>query len=265
MTPEPATPGPVTGGLHLDRVSRDFAGVHAVAGVSLTLTGGEVLGIIGPNGSGKTTLVNLASGALAPSAGRVVVDGADLTGACSSRLAAAGVVRSYQNLRLFEGLSVLDNVVVGAQRRVRPSLAGAWTRSPGFRRREGRLRDAAMDALDQLGMAAFAGRAVGALSHGQRRRVELARAFAADPAYLVLDEPGAGVDPDQLRGLADLITGRRDAGVGILVVEHDHGWVERVCDRVLGMADGRVVAEGSFASVAAHPALAPNLAVLPSC
>jgi len=246
-------------GLSLDTVARDFAGVHAVAGVSLTLAPGEVLGVIGPNGSGKTTLVNLASGAVAPTAGRVVVDGIDLTGAHSARFAAAGVVRSYQGLRLFEGLSVVDNVMVGAQRGVRPSLIGAWTRPPAFRRRERHLRDVAMGALEGFGMAGFAAQPVGALSHGQRRRVELARAFAADPAYVVLDEPGAGIDPGQLDGLSTIIGDRRDAGVGILVVEHDHGWVERVCNRVLGMADGSVVADGSFAAVAAHPALAPHL------
>ncbi|MDQ6797377.1 MAG: ATP-binding cassette domain-containing protein [Actinomycetota bacterium] len=246
-------------GLQLEAVTRDFAGVRAVAGVSVTLGPGEMLGVIGPNGSGKTTLVNLASGAIAPSAGRVMVDGVDLTGAHNASFAAAGVVRSYQGLRLFEGMSVFDNVMVGAQRGVRPSLIGAWARPPGFRRRERRLRDASMEALDQLGMAGFAAQAVGALSHGQRRRVELARAFAADPAYLVLDEPGAGVDPDQLASLTGIIADRGNAGVGILVVEHDHGWVERTCQRVLGMADGSVVADGTFAVVAAHPALAPHL------
>ncbi len=203
--------------------------------------------------------MNLASGAIAPSAGRVVVDGVDLTGAHSARFAAAGVVRSYQGLPLFEGLSVLDNVMVGAQRGVRPSLIGAWARPPGFRRRERSLRNTAMGALGALGMAGFAAQPVGALSHGQRRRVELARAFAAEPTYLVLDEPGAGVDPAQLDGLTDIVADRRDAGAAILVVEHDHGWVERVCDRVLGMADGSVVADGSFDVVAAHPSLAPHL------
>jgi len=253
----------VTAGLQLDAVARDFAGVHAVVGVSLTLGPGEMLGVIGPNGSGKTTLVNLASGAVAPTAGRVTVDGVDLTGAHSASFAAAGVVRSYQGLRLFEGMSVFDNVMVGAQRGVRPSLIGAWARPPGFRRRERRLRDASMEALDELGMAGFAARPVGALSHGQRRRVELARAFAARPAYLVLDEPGAGVDPGQLASLTGIIGNRCDAGVGILVVEHDHGWVERVCHRVLGMADGAVVADGTFEVVAAHPALASHLGATP--
>jgi ABC-type branched-subunit amino acid transport system ATPase component len=249
--------------LVLDAVARDFAGVHAVAGVSLVVSRGEVVGLIGPNGSGKTTLVNLACGAVAPSAGRVAVDGTDLTGASSARFARAGVVRSYQGLRLFEGMSVLDNVLVGAQRGVRPSLAAAWLRPPRFRRRERDLRARAHAALDEVGMAAFSPRPVAALSHGQRRRVELARAFAARPRYLVLDEPGAGVDPEQLEGLAALIGRRRDEGAGVLLVEHDLGLVERLSDRVLGMVDGRVVAEGSFPAVAAHPRLAPHLQPVP--
>lgn len=228
--------------LTLDAVAKDFAGVQAVREVSLRLEPGEVVGLVSANGSGKTTLVNLASGAVAPSRGRVSIDGVDLTGAPSARFARAGVVRTYQALRLFEGLSALDNVLLGAQRKVRPSLAAAWLRLPAFRRREETLRAAAMAALDEVGMAVFAPRAVGALSHGQRRRVELARAFASEPAYLVLDEPGAGVDPDQLDGLAALVRRRRDSGAGVLLVEHDTRLVEELSDRVLKMADGSIVA-----------------------
>ena len=248
-------PRPVTAGLVLSGVSRDFAGLQAVAGVSLRVGPGEVVGLVGPNGSGKTTLVNLATGSVPPASGSVHVDGVDLTGASSRRFAAAGVVRSFQGLRLFEGQSVLANVVTGAQRTVRPSLLAACLRTPGFRRRERALRNAALDALDRLGMAAFADRPVGGLSSGQRRRVELARAVAAAPAYLVLDEPAAGIDPAHVEVLAGLARAQRDAGCGVLVVEHDAALVDRVCDRVVGMADGAVVAEGSYEAVAAHPSL----------
>jgi ABC-type branched-subunit amino acid transport system ATPase component len=247
------------GALALCDVTREFSGVRAVAGVSLAVAPGEVAGLIGPNGSGKTTLVNVATGAVSPSAGRVVVDGADLTGRPSGRFARAGVVRSFQGLRLFEGLDALDNVLLGAQRGVGPSLAAAWLRTPAFSRRERELAQRARAALDEVGMSAFAHRPVGALSHGQRRRVELARAFAARPRYLVLDEPGAGVDPEHLARLAEVIGRRRDEGVGVLLVEHDLGLVERVCDRVAGMVDGAVVAVGPFPTVAAHPALASHL------
>jgi ABC-type branched-subunit amino acid transport system ATPase component len=246
-------------GLELTAVSREFAGVHAVRGVTLRVGPGEVVGLLGPNGSGKTTLVNLASGAVAPTRGAVVVDGADLTGAPSPRFASAGVIRTFQDLRLFEGLSAVDNVLVGAQRTARPSLAAAWLRSPHFRRRERDLRHRALAALDGLGMGASAARPVGALSHGQRRRVELARALAAEPAYLVLDEPGAGVEPEQVDRLADVIGERRAAGVGVLLVEHDTGLLERVSDRVAGMVDGRIVADGPYGTVAGHPDLQPQL------
>ena len=245
--------------LRLDHASRDFAGVHAVTDVSLEVEPGEVVGLVGPNGSGKTTLVNLASGVVTPSSGLVSVDGDDLSGSGPDHFAAAGLVRTFQSLRLFEGMMVLDNVRMGAQRGVRVSLTQAVFRPPSFRRRERSLTTSAMAALDRVGLADMAHRPVTALSHGQRRRVELARAFAAHPRYLILDEPGAGVQADQLTALANLITGERDRGAGVLVVEHDTGMVDRLCDRVLGMADGRVVAEGTFAQVAGHPLLAPHL------
>ncbi len=245
--------------LRLDRVSRHFAGVHAVADVSIEIAPGEVVGLVGPNGSGKTTLVNLLSGVVAPSSGRVSVDAHDLTGRGPDRFAAAGVVRTFQSVRLFEGMNVLDNVRTGAQRCDRASLVQALLRPPSFRRRQRCLTAGAMAALERVGLADVADRRVTALSHGQRRRVELARAFAAHPRFLILDEPGAGVQPDQRATLADLIAGERDHGVGVLVVEHDTGMVDRLCDRVVGMADGRVLAEGTFTQVAGHPLLAPHL------
>jgi branched-chain amino acid transport system ATP-binding protein len=245
--------------LELEAVSRDFDGVHAVNGVSLRVDRGEVVGLVGPNGCGKTTVVNLASGAVSPGGGRVLVDGRDLTGRSSRWFGAAGVVRTFQGIRLFEGLSVLDNVLVGAQRGIRPSLAGAWVRPPAFRRQEQALRARAVDALDAVDLAELADRPVVELSHGQRRRVELARAFATAPDYLILDEPGAGVDPDQLGTLARVLDAVRAANVGILLVEHDLGLVEKLSDRVLGMVGGEVVAAGTFGAVAGHPDLAAHL------
>jgi ABC-type branched-subunit amino acid transport system ATPase component len=242
--------------LELHQVARHFAGVHAVRQASLRIVPG---GLVGPNGSGKTTLVNLASGAIAPTGGTVVVDGWDLTGAPSTEFARRGVVRTFQGLRLFEGLSVLDNVRLGAERQVRRSLLHALLRPPAFGRQDRQARERARAALDDVGMLAFADLPVGALSHGQRRRVELARAFAASPSYLVLDEPGAGVDPEQLESLGEIIGRQRSQGVGLLIVEHDPGLVERLADRVLGMAAGRIVAEGSWAEVSSHPDLAAQL------
>lgn len=245
--------------LELVDVRKDFAGVHAVVGVSLKVAPGEVVGLVGPNGSGKTTLVNIASGVVCPSVGRISVDGRDLTGTPCTRFAHAGVVRTFQSLRLFDGQSVMDNVLVGAQRGVRASLLEAWVRTPGFRRRERWLATVAQAALAEVMMTDVSDRPVVGLSHGQRRRVELARAFAARPDYLVLDEPGAGLDPDQIDLLVQLIARRRQAGAGVLLVEHDLELVDRLADRVLGMSEGRIVAEGSLDEVAAHPALVPHL------
>ncbi|HEX8771255.1 MAG TPA: ATP-binding cassette domain-containing protein [Acidimicrobiales bacterium] len=245
--------------LQLDSVAKDFSGVHAVRNVSLTLTPGELVALIGPNGSGKTTLVNLVTGTAHPASGRVTVDSRDLTRASPVRFATAGVVRTFQGLRLFEAQTVLDNVLVGAQRGARLSLAGACLRPPGFRRRERQFLDEARAALEEVGLTEFVDRPVVTLSHGQRRRVELARALAARPTYLVLDEPGAGLDPAQLDVLAEVIGRRRDAGVGVLLVEHDLGLVDRLATRVLGMNGGAIVAEGRLTAVTAHPALAPHL------
>jgi ABC-type branched-subunit amino acid transport system ATPase component len=237
--------------LHLAAVSRDFAGVHALRAVSLRINPGELVALLGPNGSGKTTLVNVASGVVGPSSGRVAVDGRDLTGAPPRRFAAAGVVRTFQGLRLFEGMSVRDNVVVGAQRGVRPSLVEAWLRKPGFRRRERALALAATAALAAVGMDDHASASVGGLSHGQRRRVEIARAIAARPAYLVLDEPSAGVDPSQVESLAAVISSERERGAGVLLVEHDLDLVGMLADRAVGLDAGTIVAEGGVADVAA--------------
>jgi ABC-type branched-subunit amino acid transport system ATPase component len=246
--------------LALHDVERDFGGVRSLAGVSIEIAAGEVVGLIGPNGSGKTTLVNVAAGAIAPTRGRVSIDGVDFTGRAAHRFAAAGVVRTFQGLKLFEGMTVFDNVLVGAQRTVRPALSSSLVRSRRFRRRERDARDRARRALADVAMEPLADRAVGALSHGQRRRVEIARALAAVPRYLILDEPGAGVAAEHLDELASAVERLRIAGAGVLLVEHDIGLVERVSERVLGMVDGRVVAQGSFASVAAHPEIAPLVA-----
>ena len=248
-------------GLVLRGARHHYGGVRAVDGVDLAVLPGEVVGLVGPNGSGKTTVVNLLTGQLRPEEGTLEVDGRELTGAPPYALARAGVVRSFQGLRLFEGLSVLDNVLVGAGVGRRASLLGTVLRTPAFRRDERAARAAARTALAQVGLAGGHRRSVGALSHGQRRRVELARAVAAQPRYLVLDEPGAGLDPAQTAELARLLRARSDAGCGLLVVEHDIALLAAVCDRAVGLADGRVVAAGPLEEVRRHPALAAHLQV----
>lgn len=246
-------------GLQLVEASREFNGVHAVRAVSLSVRPGQVVGLVGPNGSGKTTVVNLITGTLPPSHGSVQVEGVDLTGASGPRFATAGVLRTFQALRLFETLSALENVMVGAQRACRPSLVGAVLRPPGFRRRERRWQSEALAALDQVGIAELAEHPVSVLSQGQRRAVELARVVAGRPAYLVLDEPGAGVDGTRLAALTEAVRACRAAGTGVLLVEHDIGLIAALADEVVGMVDGAVVARGDFTQVAAQPDLAGHL------
>ncbi len=250
-------------GLAVEAVARSFGGGRALDGVSLRVAPGEVVGLVGPNGSGKTTLVNVLTGTLAADEGRLLVDGTPVSCSARTRPAQAGVVRTFQALRLFEGLTVFDNVLIGAQRGVRLSLPAALLRGPGFRRRERTMAAAARQALTEVGLLALAARPVGALSHGQRRRVELARAFAAQPTYLVLDEPGAGLDPEQTAVLALLLRAHRDQGCGLLVVEHDVELLDRLCDRAVGLVGGRVVAAGPLAEVVRAPELSAHLQVAP--
>jgi ABC-type branched-subunit amino acid transport system ATPase component len=242
--------------LVLTGVSRAFAGVLAVDDVSVRVEPGSAVALIGPNGAGKTSVVNLASGLVRPDSGRVVVDEHDLTGRSPRQFAAAGVVRTFQSLRLFESMTVAENVLVGAYGARRLPLLAALLRTPRFRRQERALAGTVDEALDAVALRDKAHRPVAELSHGQRRRVELARALAARPSYLVLDEPGAGLDPAALDDLATLLAGQLSAGLGLLVVEHDAGLVERIADTVVAVVQGRVVASGSYDEVRRHPDIA---------
>lgn len=242
--------------LVLTDVRRAFGGVLAVDGVSLRVEPGQAVALLGPNGAGKTSVVNLASGAVPPTGGRVAVDDRDLTGSGPRRFAAAGVVRTFQSLRLFETMTAQENVLIGAHGSARLPLAAAVLRTPRFRRHERELRAATEQALAEVGLADRADRVVSELSHGQRRRVELARALAAQPAYLVLDEPGAGLDPAAVEDLAELLAAQQERGIGLLLVEHDAALVERVADVVMAIVGGRAVATGTYDEVHRHPDIA---------
>jgi branched-chain amino acid transport system permease protein len=220
-----------------------FSGLRALAGVDLQLGRGEIVGLIGPNGSGKTTLLNVLSGVIAPTAGRVEVDGRDVTRWPAHRVAAIGIARTFQNIRLFDNLSVLENVEVGAA--LHPERPGGAA-----------LRRAARGVLEETGLVDLADRAARTLPYGVRRRVEIARALATRPAFLLLDEPAAGAneaESDELRALiAEL---RRAHGLGMLVVEHDLRLIMRVADRIVVLNEGTTIAEGGAREVSADPAV----------
>lgn len=225
-----------------------FGGVVALDDVSLSVDAGEVVAIIGPNGSGKTTLLNALTGIAAVETGRVELDGSDVTTASAPRLARRGVVRTFQDGRLLESLSALDNVLIGLHADTHHGAAWGWLPANAQRRR-GR----AIAALDSVGLAGQWSTVVSTLSHGQRRRVELARALVTRPRLLALDEPTAGLTPEDTLAVRDLIVVARRDGVAVLLVEHDLDIVGTVADRIVVLDAGAVIAEGKPAAVLSDP------------
>lgn len=232
-----------------------FGGLAALAGVSLTVHRGEVVGIIGPNGAGKTTLFNLITGVTRPSSGDIRVFGKSVVGLPSHTIAALGVARTFQNIRLFEGQSVLENVLAGCHLRVRRDLTGVVFRTRGFRACEESEIANARDALRFLGHALGLreGEPARDLAYPDRRRVELARALAAKPRILLLDEPTAGMTPDEIEEMVDTIRLLKDHGYTVVVIEHHMDVVAETCDRVIVLDHGEKIAEGTPAEVASNP------------
>jgi ABC-type branched-subunit amino acid transport system ATPase component len=217
--------------LIVERVSKRFAGLLALDGVSIRVDQGEIVGLIGPNGSGKTTLINVVTGHMPPSDGRIEVDGVDITGRPAHRIARIGVARTFQRVRLFSDLTVLENVKVAAV---------------GVGRRGRQARHEARVLLDELGLAAWSERLAGELPYGLERRVEVARALATSPKYLLLDEPAAGLDEgesdDLLRTLAPIPA---DRGLGILIIDHDMSLIMRLCNRLHVLNYGKTIGAGT--------------------
>ena len=242
--------------LVLEAVERAFGGVRAVDGASFSVRPGEVHGLIGPNGAGKTSVLNLISGLLAPSAGRILLEGRPVEGLPPHRLAALGVARTFQNIRLFPELSAQDNVVVGQHlRRRNASLAARLLALPSSRAEERAAGEAARALLARVGLLERAGEEARHLSYGEQRRVEFARALASDPRLLLLDEPTAGMNPGEVGAVAALIRGAAEGGRSVLLVEHNVRLVMEVCDRITVLDFGRVIAEGAPTEVAKDPAV----------
>lgn len=234
-------------------LGKRFGGLPALDRVGLTLGAGELTALIGPNGAGKTTLINCLTGLLRPDQGSIRFGGRELAGLPAHRIARLGITRTFQNLRLFPRLTVLENVLCGLAAEAGDSLLEAFLRTPGLRHRERRLKLTALGALDAVGLSALANYPAGALSYGDRKRLELARAFVSRPRLVLLDEPVAGLNADETERVGTLIRQLRRTGVTLLLVEHDMDLVMSVSDRVLVLNSGRLIAEGSPAEVQRNP------------
>jgi branched-chain amino acid transport system ATP-binding protein len=239
--------------LEVDHATRLFGGLAALDDVSFGVETGTICGLIGPNGAGKTTLINAISGLTPLSGGDLRMEGKSLAGLPPHRIAALGVARSFQNVHLFGDLSVIENVMVGHHLRQRSTLLETVLRLPRARAEECLSRSGAMALLERLGMERLAVLPAGALSYGDQRRVEIARALAQEPRLLLLDEPAAGMNVPETEALGDLLLQLRAGGLTLLVVEHDMGLIMRVSDQVVVLSFGRKIAEGTPVEVRHDP------------
>ncbi|MFL5361389.1 MAG: ABC transporter ATP-binding protein [Myxococcales bacterium] len=241
--------------LSVEKIERSFGGVHALDGVSFVVRKGEVHGLIGPNGAGKTTLLNVVSGLMRASGGRITLGEERIDGRPAYQIAARGIARTFQNIRLFAGLSAAGNVIVG-EHLVRK--APLWRRMlllPAARAEEKAALDAALAALARVGLRDRAFTPASALSYGEQRRVEIARALARSPRVLLLDEPTAGMNAAEVASVEKLIREVAAEGRSVLLVEHNVRLVMEVSDRITVLNFGKVIADGEPKAVASDPAV----------
>jgi branched-chain amino acid transport system ATP-binding protein len=243
--------GTVPALLEVRGLARSFYGVRALDGVDLTVERGTITGLIGPNGAGKTTLFHCVSGLVPPEAGTVVFDGEDVTGWRPDRITRRGLVRTFQIARGFPRLSVRENLMLYGADQPGERLTGAVLRGPAARRRESELSERAAALARRLSLTRVLDAAAADVSTGQKKLLELGRALMTDPKLVLLDEPIAGVNPSLAGEIVDHLAALRRDGVTFLVIEHHLDVIARLCEPVIVMADGRRLAEGAFAAIAA--------------
>ena len=230
-------------------VTKSFGGHRAVDGFSFTLARGAIGGLVGPNGAGKTTLFNCLAGALQPTSGQVKLDGRDITGASPDRVFAAGLARTFQIPRPFPEMSVLDNVMLAPRGQLGERFWANWLRPRAVAQQERAVQAAARHWLDFVGLSALAAEPARVLSGGQRKLLELARVMVAEPKLVLLDEPGAGVNPALLDQIVDRVAELNRQGVTFLVIEHNMDLVMSLCNPVMVLAQGRLLVQGDAAAV----------------
>lgn len=239
--------------LSVAAVTKRFGGLVAVANVSFTVRSGRIHGLIGPNGAGKSTVISLISGALRPDSGEITFAGRDLRGLDSAAIARLGVARTFQQAAPLIGLSVVENVTAGMHLHYRSGLASVLLRLPKMRRESRAFAAASLALLERVGLAEEAEARAGTLTFGKLRFLEIARAMAMRPRIMLLDEPAAGLNSSESQRLAGILRGLRDAGTGLLLVDHDVPFVFDLCDEVTVMDSGNVIAAGDPDSVYVNP------------
>jgi branched-chain amino acid transport system ATP-binding protein len=239
--------------LEVCNLSKEFGGVRAVQQVSFAVDPGVVYSVIGPNGAGKTTLFNLITGIYTPSEGEIRLDGRNVCGLAPHALAGLGMARTFQNLQVCMNMTALENVMLGAHLRLDRNVFKAWLHWPSLTRRDAELREEAAGLMDFVGLAAFRATRADAMSYGALKRLEIARAMAAKPRILFLDEPAAGLNPKETAEIDSLVRKVADSGVTVVLVEHDMKMVMHISDRILVLDYGKKLAEGTAAEVRRNP------------
>lgn len=240
--------------LEVNNLSIQFGGLRAVDDLNLTINKGELYGLIGPNGAGKTTAFNLLTGVYKPSEGIIKLDGEDITAKSTIDINKAGIARTFQNIRLFKDLSVLDNVKVGLHNLYEYSTLEGILRLPKYRKVEKEMNEKALSLLKVFNLDGSANLKASQLPYGKQRKLEIARALATNPKLLLLDEPAAGMNPNETKELMDTISFiRKEFGMTILLIEHDMKLVSGICERLTVLNFGRVLAEGNTSDVLNNP------------
>ena len=241
--------------LRVEGVSKTFGGLRAVSDLSLTAPAGRITGLIGPNGAGKTTVVNLITGMYRLSAGSIRFGAKDLTEAPRHEVARAGVARTFQTIRLLPDASVAENILIGMYRHEKASLTSQLLGLRASRAETARFRAEAAALLERFGMARYAAHPAGSLAYGDQRRVEMMRALALKPELLLLDEPVAGMNEVESAALGEIFAGLARDGMGLLLIEHNIGFVTRLCQHIYVLDSGRLIAEGAPERVVSDPAV----------
>ena len=241
--------------LNISNVSKRFGGLQALSGVNVRIAKGQIYGLIGPNGAGTTTFFNVITGLYQPDTGSFELAGKSYSPSAPHEVAKAGIARTFQNIRLFGDMTALENVMVGRHVRTHQGVLGAVLHHKAARVEEAGIRKRAMELLDFVGIAQFAGRTSSHLSYGDQRRLEIARALATDPQLLALDEPAAGMNATEKLGLRELLVKIKAEGKTILLIEHDVKLVMGLCDRITVLDYGKPIAEGVPADVQKNQAV----------